>query len=205
VTTGRYITVEVLTGSFLGVPWSPWLFPLYDFGVQERIDRGFGVGAHTPMTADVCHCPPHQNSCTAVAQVESNAREPDHSICMVKKVKRGVGIGLTFLRFRVYVYAFAGDTRRYRCFDSLTVAHQSRFTSGAIYTGESPFLMTSRPPSLRKRNSVSGRPCIVLPSLVGIGTNGTHSPASLGSKPTASSSKTWLSGRARVVSYDHGL
>jgi len=65
--------------------------------------------------------------------------------------------------------------------------------------------MTSRPPSLRKRNSVSGRPCIVLPSLVGIGTNGTHSPASLGSKPTASSSKTWFSGRARVVSYDHGL
>jgi len=114
-----------------------------------------------------------------VAQVESNAREPDHSICMVKKVKRGVGIGLTFLRFRVYVYAFPGDTRRYRCFDSLTVAHQSRFSSEAIYTGESPFLMTSRPPSLRKRNSVSGRPCIVLPSLVGIGTNGTHSLASL--------------------------
>jgi len=124
---------------------------------------------------------------------------------MVKKVKRGVGIGLTFLRFRVYVYAFAGDTRRYRCFDSLTVAHQSRFTSGAIYTGESPFLMTSRPPSLRKGNSVSGKPCIVLHSSVGIGTNGTHSPASLGSKPTASSSKIWFSGRARVVSYDHGL
>jgi len=142
-----------------------------------------------------------------VAQVESNAREPDHSICMVKKVKRGVGIGRTFLRFRVYVYvyAFAGDTRRYHCFDSLTVAHQSRFSSEAIYTGKSPFLMTSRPPSLRKRNSVSGRPCIVLPSLVGIGTNATHSLASLGSKPTVSSSKTWFSGGARAVSYDHGL
>jgi len=48
------MTVEMLTGSFLGVPWSPWLFPRYHFGVQERIDRGFGVGAHTPMTADVC-------------------------------------------------------------------------------------------------------------------------------------------------------
>jgi len=48
------MTVEMLTGSFLGVPWSPWLFPRYDFGVQERIDRGFGVGAHIPMTADVC-------------------------------------------------------------------------------------------------------------------------------------------------------
>jgi len=55
VTMERYITVEMLTGSFLGVPWSPWLFPRYDFGVQERIDRGFGVGAHSPMTTDVCH------------------------------------------------------------------------------------------------------------------------------------------------------
>ena len=78
VTTGRYMTVEMLTGSFLGVPWSPWLFPRYDFGVQERIDRGFGFGAHTPMTADVCDAllltariPGPQ-----VAQVESNAREP---------------------------------------------------------------------------------------------------------------------------------
>jgi len=45
----------------------------------------------------------------------------------------------------------------------------------------------------------------VLPFLVGIGTNGTHFSASLGSKPTASSSTTWVSGRARVVYHDYGL
>jgi len=50
----RYMTVEVLTGSLLVVPWSPWLFGLYHFRVQERIDRGFGVGARTLMTADAC-------------------------------------------------------------------------------------------------------------------------------------------------------
>ena len=55
VTTGRYMTVEMLTDSLLWVPWSPSLFPLYDFGVQERIDRAFGVGAYSPMTADACH------------------------------------------------------------------------------------------------------------------------------------------------------
>ena len=71
---------------------------------------------------------PHQNSCTTVAQVESNAREPDHSICMVKEVLDG--IRLAFLHFGVY--AFTGDMRTYHCFDSLTVAHQSRFSSGAI-------------------------------------------------------------------------
>jgi len=29
--------------------------PSVSLRVQKRIDRGFGVGAHTPMTADVCH------------------------------------------------------------------------------------------------------------------------------------------------------
>ena len=111
----RYITVEMLTSLLLGVPWSPWLFSLYDFGVQERIDRGFGIGARTPMTAD----PHSQNSCTTVAQVESNAREPDHSIGQPS----GVGTRLASLRFGVY--AFTGDMRRYHCSDSLAVAHQS--------------------------------------------------------------------------------
>jgi len=45
----------------------------------------------------------------------------------------------------------------------------------------------------------------VLPFLVGIGTDGTHCSASLGSKPTAGSSTTWFSGRARVVYHDYGL
>jgi len=93
VTIGRNITVEMLTGSSPGVPWSPWLFPLYDFGVQERIDREFGIGART---LNACHS---ENSCTTVAQVESNAQEPDHSIGQMKKVKRSVGMGLGFLVF----------------------------------------------------------------------------------------------------------
>lgn len=35
-TMRRYIAVEVLTGSFLGVPWSPWLFVLRYFEERER-------------------------------------------------------------------------------------------------------------------------------------------------------------------------
>ena len=51
-----YTAVEVLTGSMLGVRWSPWLFALQDSEVTERIDR-LVLGARMPgrpMTADVC-------------------------------------------------------------------------------------------------------------------------------------------------------
>jgi len=126
VTTGRYITIEVLTGSLLGVPWSPWLFPLSDFGVQERIDRGFGVGAHTPMTHVLAsHC---QNPCTTVTQVESIARETDHSICQGEETRAGVGIRLALLH--VGVYAFSGGNEKVPLSDSLTVAHQLRLAAG---------------------------------------------------------------------------
>ena len=32
----RYLTFEVLTSSFLGVPWLPWLFALQEFEVQDK-------------------------------------------------------------------------------------------------------------------------------------------------------------------------
>ena len=32
----RYITIEALTGLLVGVRWSPWLFAVQDFEVQER-------------------------------------------------------------------------------------------------------------------------------------------------------------------------
>jgi len=69
VTMGRYKTVEVLTGSLLGVPGSPWLFALYDFNsgcAQEKINRRVGVGARTLITADN-------------GSSKSNAREPIES------------------------------------------------------------------------------------------------------------------------------
>ena len=55
---------------------------------------------------------------TEAPQGMNNAREPDHSICMVKEAKRSVGIRLTFLHFGVY--ALTGDMRRYHCSVFLT-------------------------------------------------------------------------------------
>jgi len=45
----------------------------------------------------------------------------------------------------------------------------------------------------------------IRPFVVGVGTNETHFPASLGSKLTASSLTTWFSGGARAVYHDYGL
>jgi len=124
---GRYITVEVLTSSLLGVPWSPWLFPLSDLGVQERIDRRFGVGAHRQLTSVMSssHC---QNPCTTVTQVESIARETDHSICQGEETRAGCwnpSCLASCWRLRLH-----WGHEKVPLSDSLTVAHQSRLAAG---------------------------------------------------------------------------
>ena len=55
---GHYIAIEVLTGPFLWVLESPWLFALQDLEVAERLrdNRSIGVGrsyTRQPVIADV--------------------------------------------------------------------------------------------------------------------------------------------------------
>ena len=53
---GRDITAEILTGSSLGVPWSPWLFaPDFEVRDQEVIDRDSVLGLPARWTADGYH------------------------------------------------------------------------------------------------------------------------------------------------------
>ena len=85
-----------------------------------------------------------------MTQVESNAREPDHSICQGEERQAEYWNPSCLGHFRVY--AFNGDMRRYHCCDSLTVARRSRFSSGARRATH----------LFRKRSPVSGRPCTTL-------------------------------------------
>jgi len=85
--------------------------------------------------------------------------------------------------------------RRYHCFDSLTVAHQSRSATH----------LASAPPSLRKRSPVSGRPCT---TLFGWYRNQWDAPlGALGVKANCElfDDATWISWGARVVYHNYGL
>lgn len=85
-----HIAVEVLTGSFLGVPWSPWSFALQDFEVQSGENRWTtcpvldGRTSPGPMTADVYLLSPMQwapdsDASTLVLSSEFLDRvKPDH-------------------------------------------------------------------------------------------------------------------------------